>query len=294
MSDTARRYAFQHVGLDRAEHLREDAEALDAHWPKANVLIIDAEGQARCLGEPDQPAFQQGAAISAERPDHASFLGLADSGEAWFAMAAEHMGDELPVPAVDLRSAAARWPALPASVFAQARALLHWQQRNRFCGSCGHALALVRAGFCARCSQCGLEHYPRTDPAIIVAVSDGERLLLGRQASWPEKRWSVLAGFMEPGESLEQTVAREVMEEAGVRIRECRYAGSQPWPFPSALMLGFHALAEPQPVSVGAELQDARWFSARELREQSASGELLLSPSLSISRWLMDDWLARH
>ncbi len=127
-----------------------------------------------------------------------------------------------------------------------------------------------------------------------MAVSDGERLLLGRQASWPEKRWSVLAGFMEPGESLEQTVAREVMEEAGVRIRECRYAGSQPWPFPSALMLGFHALADVQPVSVGAELQDARWFSADELRTQSASGELLLSPSLSISRWLLDDWLARQ
>ena len=125
-------------------------------------------------------------------------------------------------------------------------------------------------------------------------MSDGERLLLGRQASWPAKRWSVLAGFLEPGESLEQTVAREVMEEAGVRIRSARYLASQPWPFPAALMLGFSAEADPQPVSVGAELQDARWFSADEIRAQVASGEMIASPRLSISRWLIEDWLSRH
>jgi len=293
VSESARRFAFQHAGLDRAEHLREDSAALDALWPQAKVLIVDAEGQARCQGEPDRPEFPHGVSLAGERPEYASFLGLAESGEAWFALAGERLA-ELPVPALDLRSAATRWPSLQASAFAQARGLLHWQQRNRFCGGCGHSLSLSRAGFCARCSQCGLEQYPRTDPAIIVAVSDGERLLLGRQTSWPENRWSVLAGFMEPGESLEQTVAREVMEEAGVLIRECHYAASQPWPFPSALMLGFHATADEQPVTVGAELQDARWFSATELRSQSASGAMLSPPGFSIARWLIDDWLGRH
>lgn len=293
MSDTPRRYAFQHPGLDRAEPLRMDAAGLDARWASARVLVIDAEGQARFGGMADAPEFLAGAALAETRPEQASFLGLDGTGGAWFALHAASLA-ELPPTTLDLRSAAVRWPPLQATAFAQARALLHWQQRSRHCGACGQALTLERAGYCARCPQCGLESYPRTDPAIIVAVSDGDRLLLGRQASWPEKRWSVLAGFMEPGESLEQTVAREVFEEAGVRIRECSYVASQPWPFPAALMLGFRALADAQPVSVGEELQDARWFAADELRSLAASGEVLLPPSLSISRWLIEDWLSRH
>jgi len=286
------RFAFQHAGLDRAEALRLDADALAAHWPNANVLVIDQAGQARFFGAEDAPEFPRGEALAMERPSAASFLGL-DGEQRWFALAAEHL-PELPPATLDLRSAALRWPDLPAAIFAQARALLFWQQRNRYCGACGHELSLARGGFSANCGQCGIEHYPRTDPAIIVAVSDGERLLLGRQASWPEKRWSVLAGFLEPGESLEQTVAREVMEEAGVRVHSSSYVASQPWPFPSALMLGFRAEAEPQTVVVGEELQDARWFSVDELMQQVADGELLLSPKISISRWLIEDWLLRQ
>ena len=293
MSGTPRQYAFQHVGLDRAEHLREDLEGLQRHWAQARLLIVDQDGQARFSGSEDAPEFSLGADHLPQAPAAASFLGLDDTASAWFALPAG-LALSLPPLSLDLRSAAARWPAMPAAVFAQARALLHWQQRNRFCGVCGHALEFIRGGFVAHCAECRSEHYPRTDPAIIVAVSDGERLLLGRQASWPERRWSVLAGFLEPGESLEQTVAREVMEEAGVRVRSCRYLASQPWPFPAALMLGFSAEAEPQPVRVGAELQDARWFSAAELRAQIAAGDLQISPRLSISRWLIDDWLARH
>lgn len=293
MSGTPRQFAFQHAGLDRAEHVRENADALHLHWRQARLVILDAEGQVRFSGNEDAPQF----ALCCEHhdcvPAAASFLGLDEHGEAWFALQADDT-PALPPLSLDLRSAAARWPALPASIFAQARALLHWQQRNRYCGTCGNPLSFERGGFVARCGHCALEHYPRTDPAIIVAVSDGDHLLLGRQASWPEKRWSVLAGFMEPGESLEQTVAREVMEEAGVRIRDCQYLASQPWPFPSALMLGFTAQADPQPVRVGAELQDARWFSADELRRQIAAGELISSPRMSISRWLIDDWLARR
>jgi NAD+ diphosphatase len=290
---TARQYAFQHPGLDRAEQLRENAVALSEHWPRARVLVLDVEGQARFFGNDEAPEFPSGNALASELPQSASFLGLDEASNAWFALPAEALTD-LPPRTLDLRSAAVRWPALPAAIFAQARALLHWQQRNRFCGACGQALAIFRGGFCARCPQCGSEHYPRTDPAIIVAVSDGERLLLGRQASWPAGRWSVLAGFLEPGESLEQAVAREVMEEAGVRIRSAEYAASQPWPFPSALMLGFRADAEPQAVQVGDELEAARWFGADELRALVASGAVQVSPRLSISRWLIDDWLARH
>ncbi|WP_026802712.1 NAD(+) diphosphatase [Arenimonas oryziterrae] len=293
MTPTPRRYAFQHAGLDRAEHLRKDAAALDACWPDAPVLILDVEGQARFAGSDDQPEFPRGGQCLAQRPEIASFLGLDEGGQAWFALPAEVL-PELPAQTLDLRSAGTRWAALPAAVFAQARALLHWQQRSRYCGACGGALVLERGGFCARCPQCGIEHYPRTDPAIIVAVSDGERLLLGRQASWPPKRWSVLAGFLEPGESLEQTVVREVMEEAGVRVDACQYACSQPWPFPSALMLGFHAQAQPQPAQVSEELEEARWFTAAELRDGAVTGEVRLSPSLSISRWLIDDWLAQQ
>ncbi len=292
VNQSPRHYAFQHPGLDRAEHLREDRAVLARHWPDAWVMLVDIQGQAIFSGGGDTPVFPRGGELFSEIPEDASFLGI-DGEQVWFALPAERLGS-LPGPALDLRSAAAQWPAAHASIFAQARALLHWQQRNKFCGGCGQALRVARGGFTASCTQCGLEHYPRTDPAIIVAVSDGERLLLGRQASWPERQWSVLAGFLEPGESLEQTVVREVMEEAGVLVHDCRYAGSQPWPFPSALMLGFHALARAQPVRVGAELQDARWFSATQLREQIAAGEMRISPRLSISRWLIDDWLAAH
>jgi NAD+ diphosphatase len=288
-----REYAFRHPGLDRAEHLREDRDALAAAWPAARVLVVDVEGQLRHPpGDDAEPRFCSALDIAPELPPAAAFLGLHDD-VPHFALAAEAVA-ELPAATIDLRSAAARWPELPASAFAQARALLFWQQRNRHCGACGEPTIFVRGGFCARCAHCGIEHYPRTDPAIIVAVSDGERLLLGRQAGWPEGRWSVLAGFLEPGESLEQAVVREVSEEAGVRVDACEYAGSQPWPFPASLMVGFHAQARPQPVQVGDELEAAAWFTAAELRAQFASGEIRPSPRLSISRWLMEDWLQRQ
>jgi NAD+ diphosphatase len=284
-------YAFRGPGLDRAEALRENPEALAARWPAARVLVVDAEGHARFPGSAEAPEFLSGHHLFAGLPEAATFLGL-DGDTAWFALPHEALAEPLPG-RLDLRQAALQWPMLDAAALAQARALLHWQQRSRHCGACGHALAMVRAGWCARCAQCGLEHYPRTDAAVIVAVSDGPRLLLGRQAGWPEKRWSVLAGFVEPGESLEQAVAREVMEEAGVPVLECHYAASQPWPFPAALMIGFHANALPVEPVVGDELEQARWFSLADIETQVAGGELLLSPRLSIARWLIDAWMDR-
>lgn len=282
-------YAFRDPGLDRAELVRDRPDELDARWPSARVLVVDAEGNARFDGSPEAPEFATGARFGETRPAAASFLGLAGD-TAWFALPHETLAEPLPG-RLDLRSLAVQWPALEAAAMAQARALLHWQLRNRHCGGCGGELVLVRAGWCARCPACGLEHYPRTDAAVIVAVSDGPRLLLGRQASWPPGRWSVLAGFVEPGESLEQAVAREVMEEAGVPVLSTRYAASQPWPFPAALMVGFHAEGAPVEPVVSDELEQARWFTAAEIHAAVASGELKLSPRLSIARWLIDSWL---
>lgn len=283
-------FGFRGPGPDRSELLRDRPDELRARWPAARVLVVDAEGNARFNGSDDAPEPGRGADFGEELPAAASFLGL-DGDTAWFALPHESLPEPLPG-RLSLRDAAVRWPALDAAALAQARALVHWQQRNRHCGGCGELLVLARAGYCARCPACGLEHYPRTDAAIIVAVTDGSRLLLGRQASWPPNRWSVLAGFVEPGESLEQTVAREVMEEAGVPVLSCTYAASQPWPFPAALMVGFHAEGAPVEPVVSDELEQARWFSAAELHAGVASGELLLSPRLSISRWLIDSWLA--
>jgi len=288
------------AALDRADHLRGDSEALTALWPQARVIVLDASGQAHAdddggLRAPSGNELSEGpGGIGA-----AVFLGLDGEGGAWFAIEAELVAWQAPR-RVDLRSAAAHWPWLHASAFAQARALQHWRSRHRYCGACGGEVAFSRAGWLGRCGLCGSEHYPRTDPAVIVAVGDGERLLLGRQAGWPARRYSVIAGFVEPGESLEQTVAREVLEETGVRVRGCRYLGSQPWPFPGALMLGFAAQAEPDEPQVGDELEEARWFSVEEIRAAAARGERggdddgvgpLLSPSISISRWLIDQWL---
>jgi len=291
MAQAPRQFAFQHPGLDRNEHIRENNEALDILWPQAKIIIIDLQGNARFQNDAADPVFLSGADFFPERPGNASFLG--QSGEqSWFAVRAEFIA-ELPSHAVDLRTAAATWPHLQASIFAQARALLYWQERNHFCGTCGKGLNLVRGGFMAKCDACGSEHYPRTDSAVIMAVTDGQRILLGRQATWPENRWSVLAGFLEPGESLEQTVIREVFEEAGVHVDHAEYAASQPWPFPASLMLGFHAYAAPQEAKAGDELEQAQWFSAEELRDGIASGKLGISPRLSISRWLIEDWCAR-
>lgn len=283
------KFAFLEGALDRAEHLRDNADALAALWTRGRVLRLDDAGRA--------PADAQGALCSApgsdlgELPAEAVFLGLRGA-EGWFALPGDAAGDD--TPHVDLRTAAASWPAFEATAHAQARAVLHWRARHRHCGACGGALAFSRAGWLGRCDACDIEHYPRTDPAVIVAVSDGARLLLGRQASWPPRRWSVLAGFVEPGESLEQTVVREVFEESGVRVRGCRYLASQPWPFPSSLMLGFAADADADEPVVGDELEDARWFGREEigaaLRDESGPDGLLLSPPLSISRWLIERW----
>jgi NAD+ diphosphatase len=191
---------------------------------------------------------------------------------------------------LDLRTAAAMLNADEAGLLAYARAMVYWHGRYRYCGVCGSPTRSAEAGHVRVCPACGTETFPRLDPAIIVLVEDDGRALLGRQRSWPAGRYSTIAGFVEPGESLEDAVAREVLEETGVALRSVRYHSSQPWPFPSSLMLGFEATAAPGAIlRVGSELEDVRWFS----REQIAHGEPKLPPSQSISYHLIEAWYDR-
>lgn len=179
-----------------------------------------------------------------------------------------------------------------ASILAYARALSIWRSRSRYCGVCGSPTAPRSAGHVLRCTNptCGAEFFPRLDPAIIVLVSDGERALLGRQKEWPAGRYSTIAGFVEPGESLEDAVCREVFEETGVKVHDPVYRSSQPWPFPSSLMLGFHAAAKPgSAIRLNGELEDARWFTAEEVQAKG-----VLPTSHSISYRLISEWLANR
>lgn len=240
-----------------------------------------------------------------------SLLALADPvvflGEwqeaAWFALdlsalPAEEFGDDLRAGEFkDLRFASLGLDRDEAAVLAYARGLLYWHRRHRFCGRCGAATVVTEAGHARDCSdpKCGKRHFPRTDPSIIALVHaehEGKpHCLLGRQAAWPPNVYSTLAGFVEPGESLEDAVAREVLEESGVRISAARYHSSQPWPFPGALMLGFLAEAEWQPVRVDkTELEDARWFSHDEMTDALRAGALFVPPNVSIAYRLVETW----
>jgi NAD+ diphosphatase len=223
------------------------------------------------------------------------FLGLDDHGPLF---AVER--DDLPL--TGLRELAMALSADRLGVIAYATALVNWRRTHRFCGRCGLPTAAREGGHVRVCEN-GHQHHPRTDPVVIMLITDGDRALLGRQPSWPAGRYSALAGFVEPGEALETAVAREVREEAGVEVRDVRYVASQPWPFPISLMLGFHATyAGGDAAPRDAELEDVRWFTRDELRVAARddvawidgpdSDRLLVPPRLAIARYLLDRWLA--
>ena len=182
-------------------------------------------------------------------------------------------------------------------MLAYANALVHWHRTHRYCGACGTPTTSVRGGHVRRCSDaaCAREHFPRTDPAVITLVCDGDRCLLARRRDWAPGRRSTVAGFVEPGETLEHTVAREVFEEVGVRVGDVRYRGSQPWPFPQSLMLGFRATAASTEIAVdGDEIAEADWYTPGRIEADAAAGTLILPPFDSISRRLVEDWLAER
>jgi NAD+ diphosphatase len=190
-----------------------------------------------------------------------------------------------------LREAASRLGAADAGFLVQAQALAEWHRVHRFCPRCGAALEVRSGGYVLRCTGCERSHFPRTDPAVIMLVTDGNRALLGRQPSWPAGRYSTLAGFVDPGESLEDAVAREVMEEAGIAVTDVTYYGNQPWPFPASLMVGFFARATTTAIDVdGEEIEDARWFTREELEVESEAGRIGLPGRTSISRSLIEAW----
>jgi NAD+ diphosphatase len=189
----------------------------------------------------------------------------------------------------DLRLAAGLLPHEEAGLLGYARAMVSFRHRHRYCGSCGAPTLPQQAGRVMTCSNpdCGTEFFPRVDPAVIVLVTDGERALLGRQSGWPAGRYSTIAGFVEPGESLEDAVRREVLEETGIQTGAMSYQSSQPWPFPRSLMLGFRAEALSTDIHLGdEELEDARWFSRAEI----AAGTPLLPFSQSIALRLIEEW----
>ena len=183
-----------------------------------------------------------------------------------------------------------------AAVFACALSLANWHGRHAFCSACGQATEVVRGGWSRRCRACGGEHFPRADPVVIMLVEHDGRLLLGRQPHYPPGRFSALAGFVEPGETIEAAVAREIMEEAGIAIADVRYVASQPWPFPSSLMIGCRARALDDRLTVDfTELDDARWFTRAEVAAAlagDAGPAFLAPPRFAIARTLLEDWLA--
>ncbi len=282
-------FAFIAEPLDRADHLRNDEVALALLRERARHIGVDNEGRTAI----DARGGLQ--VLSGDLPDDAVFLGM-QGDLPWFARLIGEWPEGQRT--LDLRAAAMQWPAFESTLFAQARAVLRWRSMHRHCPACGGGLVFSRAGWQGDCAACGTVQYPRSDPAVIVAVSDGERLLLGRQSTWmPKMRYSTLAGFVEPGESLEQTVQREVFEESRVRVLRSRYLASQPWPFPGSLMLGFVAHAEADiPDTHQDELEDARWFThdevMRALEGRGGENDLEVSPRVSISRWLIERWAA--
>jgi NAD+ diphosphatase len=222
-------------------------------------------------------------------------LGLDASG-AVLAVAAENGAAPAGTRLIGLREAGALLSAEDAGLLAYGTAMVNWHRSHPHCARCGTRTEIAHAGFMRCCPNCGASHFPRTDPVVIMLVNDGERALLGRQASWPEGRYSALAGFVEPGESLEEAVAREVREEASVEVRDVTYRSSQPWPFPASLMLGFHARHAGGEADIGdGELAQVRWFERDELAA-IARGEvegMNVPPPLAIARRLIDEWLSQ-
>ncbi|MEA2197793.1 MAG: diphosphatase [Solirubrobacteraceae bacterium] len=196
---------------------------------------------------------------------------------------------------VALREAGAMLARGEAGLAAYLTALLNWHRMHHFCPNCGTATELREAGYSRRCPSCGAVHFPRTDPVVIMLVASGTRLLLGRHASWPPRRYSVLAGYVAPGETPEEAVAREVREESGVEVSDPRYVAAQPWPFPTSLMLGFEASSDgAEPTAGDGELEDVRWFTLEDARAalRGESRELELPPRVSIARQLIERWVA--
>lgn len=276
--------------LDRADRIRHDSAMLAAAEadPRARLLVLhgldpelDGEGRLRWI--------DLGSA-SGDR----IFLGFDRDDVPLFALAPPH-GQRLPGGrSPELNAMLDRFHAEDAALYAAARSLVNWHARHGFCAVCGEISAIFRAGWGRKCANCSAEHFPRVDPVVIMIAEHEGRALLGRQPSWPAGRYSALAGFLEVGESIEEAVAREVLEESGVSVRGVRYVASQPWPFPSSLMIACVGQAVDDAITIDVhELEDARWFTREEVRQALArdpKAPFVAPPAYAIAYTLLSHW----
>ena len=289
--------------LDRLDRYRDDVEWLARTLCLGHTRLLpmwrNRHPVDRMLKPLSFPADRQSVLLELAREQ--VLLGSDREGTTWIALDLSHLeqpAQEAPLPGLDqlqdLRTVGPLVDKQSAALLAQARAMLHWHRQHRFCGACGNPTESARAGYLRICSNpaCGRQHHPRTDPAVIMLVYDGDYCLLGRQPAWPAGMHSNLAGFVEPGESLENAVAREVWEEAGIQVANIRYYDSQPWPFPSSIMLGFFASARSTDIVVdGVELESAAWFHRDRLIHSPEDETFHLPRRDSISWRLIEAWM---
>jgi NAD+ diphosphatase len=292
------------IGLDRASERRGDTAWIESLFddPSSRLLPIWRSMSFVVPGEEPRVSVIEAKAARALSitPGDAVFLGLRDD-IAHFALDVSHIDDPAAAQGLDgagefveLRSVGPLLSRDEGGILAYAKGITHWHARHRFCGACGTETVMREAGHVRVCvdDDCGSHHFPRTDPAVIMLVSQGDRVVLGRKSEWQADMYSTLAGFVEPGESLEDAVAREVWEEVRIEVANVRYHSSQPWPFPASLMLGFHADAVSDEIQFNRdELEDARWFTRQELADGGA-GIKHRPRSDSIARRLILDWVA--
>lgn len=296
--------AFTGNPLDRASERRADPAWLEAKLGDPDSRFLALHNLNALVRSGDEPglAWATGDVRDFERESTgAVLLGLRD-GVAHFAVDVSHsekpeaaLGVEGVAAFSEIRALASTLSAQDAAIVAQARALLDWHAHHGFCANCGEKTRPVQGGAVRLCVDCGTEHFPRVNPVVIMTVTRGERCLLGRQKGWPDGMYSALAGFVEVGETVEEAVRREVFEEAGIRVGKVHYLQSQPWPFPSSLMIGCIGEAESEEISVDfVELQDAKWIDRDQVRQAIESpgsvDGFFVPPALSIAHHLLRHW----
>lgn len=290
------------IGADRADQVRTDTDAAVAGWPDAALLRLDSRNQVMVAD--GKVVLGKATTLADKPPTDAVFLGRLDDGRhVWAVRGPLESPEDHDVKAevADLRQAAQLVDDVGAQLISAAAFLLNWHASARFSSIDGSPTKPVRAGWARVNPVTGHEEFPRIDPAVICLVHDGaDRAVLARQTMWPDRMFSLLAGFVEAGESFETCVAREIHEEVGLTVRDIRYLGSQPWPFPRSLMVGFHAVADPaEPFAFNdGEIAEAEWFTRDEIRAALEVGDwssdsesrLLLPGSVSIARVIVESW----
>ena len=282
-------FPFSRAGHDRLAERRTDGEFLAKAWADQSTRVLVMQGDQLATSD-DDSRLRFVAPLQAPTGQR-MLLGAVD-GVVHFLVVAEPAGPQLEGGFAGLREVATRLDDVQASLAVHAVSMAGWHERHPCCAVCGSRTEVESAGASRRCPSCSALHFPRTDPAVIMlVVDDDDRCLLGHNAARVQRWYSTLAGFVEPGESPEQAVAREVREEVGIEVDDVTYAGSQPWPFPSSLMLGFFAKATSTEIVVdGAEITEARWFTRLEVKDQVESGELVLPTTVSIAGALIRHW----